>query len=240
VIQEINSDPTVTDTSQLRSSRYAVLSNSFADNKNEGDLNVTSKESHGTKMVSNKGKNVATNSDYGGKKNNIHGPFRGQVSEIERNYGLRALENNPLSNLGYTADRPLLRGKFKSPIGPRNIYQLRCENESLGNTSAMAVSINPNDLSHASSAMSSHSQCELRRGDRSPLPPHCDDMANDESDPVLIQRVMDESKDTEPPDNVVLMEEDNFGEKEDVVSNTCNVLEEEKMVEDKAPQLIRG
>jgi len=75
VIQEINSNPIVMDTSQLRSSRYAILSKSFADNKNEGDLNVTSKESHGTKMVSNKGKNVATNSNYREKKNNIHGPF---------------------------------------------------------------------------------------------------------------------------------------------------------------------
>jgi len=157
VIQEINSDPTVTDTSQLRSSRYVILSKSFADNKNKGDLNVTSKESHGTKMVFNKGKNVATNSNYKEKKNNIHGPFRRQVFEIERNYGLRALENNPLSNLGYNVDRPLLRGKFKSPIGPRNIYQLRCENESLENTSAIAVSVNLNDLSHASSGMSSHS-----------------------------------------------------------------------------------
>jgi len=98
------------------------------------------------------------------------------------------LENNPLSNLGYIVDRPLLRGKFKSPIGLKNIYQLRHENESLENTSAMAVSVNPNDLSHTSSGMSSHSQCEIRRGDRSPLPPHCDDMATDESDPILIQQ----------------------------------------------------
>jgi hypothetical protein len=36
------------------------------------------------------------------------------------------------------------------------------------------------------------------------------------------------------------MEEDNFREKENVVSNTCNVLEEKRMVKDKAPQLIRG
>jgi hypothetical protein len=68
VIQDINSDPTVTDTSQLRASRFTSLKNSFADGIIGGDLTVTTKESHGAGMMSNKGKMVVTNLDNGAKK----------------------------------------------------------------------------------------------------------------------------------------------------------------------------
>jgi hypothetical protein len=63
-------------------------------------------------------------------------------------------------------------------------------------------------------------------------------MVTDESHPVSFQRVLDESKAVDPPDDVVLMEDDNFGENKDVVGIDCNVPEEEKMVEDNPLQLV--
>jgi hypothetical protein len=62
-------------------------------------------------------------------------------------------------------------------------------------------------------------------------------MATSKSDPTLPQQACDESKATDPSDNVVLIEDDSTKEKEDIVYNDSNFPEEEKMVEDGAFQL---
>jgi len=131
-----------------------------------------------------------------------------------------------------------MRGTFNTRMGSKNNYQLRSVNESHEKITAMAVSVTPIVLSSVQGNMSSHSQCEIRRDQRITLSPHNDEMVTDESHPVAFQRVLDESKAVDPPDDVVLMEDDNFGENKDVVCIDCNVPEEEKMVEDNPLQLV--
>ncbi|KAG6792984.1 hypothetical protein POTOM_002151 [Populus tomentosa] len=68
VIQDINSYPIVTDTSQLRALRFASLKNSFVESIIGRNLTVTTKEIHGARMVSNKGKKLVPNLDNRAKK----------------------------------------------------------------------------------------------------------------------------------------------------------------------------
>jgi hypothetical protein len=63
-------------------------------------------------------------------------------------------------------------------------------------------------------------------------------MATGKSDSTLPRQACDESKAVDPSDNVVLIEDDSTEEEEDIVYNDSNFPEEEKMVEDRAFQLV--
>lgn len=131
-----------------------------------------------------------------------------------------------------------MSGTVKTRISLKNIKQLESSNETYEKTTGMVVSVLLNVSTHIPSGMPSYFQCEIRREERITLLPHSDDMATSKSDPTLPQQACDESKATDPSDNVVLIEDDSTKEKEDIVYNDSNFPEEEKMVEDGAFQLV--